>query len=284
MARTRSLPPLILSLPLMLAPVATQAAAGFPDMGRPDINPQADESLPPETTFEKRAFDLGTWGAIEVGQTESPQRRMVATSPVRDPWFTDSLYEDDGAFGGPDARATYYSPRLSGFRVGLGYTPVRTEAGVPDPVARHLMEGVVRHEGKLGKAKYRLTAGAGKARVTDKGRGTPKQSWVVGGQVAMSGLTLGAGYREQTPDLGPLRRTFNAGLTLERGNTARGWSLTGRLAHTQLGDEAPQEAWSTGVRYRMSPQVSVTADLGTMTYDGDPATSTMLRVGTRVLF
>ncbi len=283
MARTRSLPPqilsLLLSLLLTLAPTATQAASELPN-----VDPRSDETVPVDASFEKRAFNLGPWGAIEIGQTDSAQRRLVVTSPVRDPWFTDSLFVDDGAFGSPDARATYYSPRLSGFRVGLGYTPFRTEPGVPDPVARHLMEGVIRNEGTIGVARYRLTAGAGKAQVTDKDRGTPRQSWVVGGQLALRGLTFGAGYREQTPDIGPPRRTFNAGLSLERGTTLQGWSLTGRLAHTQLGDELPQEAWSTGLRYRMSPQVSVSADLGTMTYDGGPATSTMLRLGTRVLF
>ncbi|MBP2290632.1 porin [Azospirillum rugosum] len=279
MARTRSLPPLILSLLLTLSPFATQAASELPN-----VDPRADETVPVDASFEKRAFNLGPWGAIEIGQTESAQRRLVVTSPVRDPWFTDSLFVDDGAFGSPDARATYYSPRLSGFRVGLGYTPIRTEPGVSDPVARHLMEGVIRNEGKVGAARYRLTVGAGKAQITDKERGTPRQSWVIGGQLALRGLTLGAGYREQMPDIGPPRRTFNAGLMLERGTTLQGWSLTGRLAHTQLGDELPQEAWSTGLRYRMSPQVSVSADLGTMTYDGGPATSTMLRLGTRVLF
>ena len=280
MARTRSLPPLILSALLLMAPFEVRAATVPPDTGR-----HADgDTLPADASFEKRAFNLGTWGAVEIGQTDSAQRRMVVTSPVRDPWFTDTLFVDDGAFGGPDARATYYSPPLSGFRVGLGYTPVRTEPGVSDPVARHLMEGVVRNEGTVGAARYRLTFGAGKARITDKERGTPKQSWVLGGQFALRGLTLGGGYREQTPDIGPARRTFNAGLSLERGTAAHGWSLTGRLAHTQLGNEIPQEAWSTGLRYRMSPKVSLSADLGTMGYDGGPADSTMLRVGTRLLF
>ena len=97
-------------------------------------------------------------------------------------------------------------------------------------------------------------------------------------------MTLGAGYREQLPDDGAARRTFNAGLLLEQGTPVRGWSVMGRLAHTRVGDEAPQEVWSTGLRFRMSPKVSVTADLGTMTYSGDPSDSTMLRVGTRVLF
>ena len=275
MACTRSFLPL--SLLLALAPVTAQAA------GLPDVAAHGDEGTIHSATFDKKAFDLGTWGAIEVGQTESPSRRMVATTPLRDPWFTDPLFMDDGAFGGPDARATYYSPSLSGFRVGLGYTPVRTEAGTTDPIARHLIEGVVRHEGKFGRAKFRLSAGGGKARVT-KRRDSPKQSWVVGGQVALSGLTVGAGYREQILDAGPSRRTFNAGLTLDRHTPVGGWSFTGRLAQTQLGDDTPQEAWSTGVRYRMNPQISMTADLGTMTYDGGPATSTMLRVGTRVLF
>ena len=208
---------------------------------------------------------------------------MVATTPVRDQWFSDPVFMNDGAFGGPDARATYYSPRLHGFNVGLGYTPVRTELGVADPLARHVVEGVVRHDGRMGKARLRITAGAGKA-ASAKDRGTPRKSWVVGGQVALPGVTVGAGYREQIPDDGSARRTLNLGFTMDQGTPVRGWSVMGRLAHTQVGDEALQEVWSTGLRFRMTPKISLSADLGTMTYSGDPSDSTMLRVGTRVLF
>ncbi|KAA0684050.1 porin [Roseomonas genomospecies 6] len=282
MVRARRIPAIPLAaLTLVLSSAA--AAGSLPDYDRPDLDRTAAGGGAASIRFDKKAIDLGGWGALEVGQTESASRRMVATTPVRDQWFSDPVFMNDGAFGGPDARATYYSPRLHGFNIGLGYTPVRTELGAADPLARHVVEGVVRHDGRMGKARLRITAGAGRA-ATAKDRGTPRKSWVVGGQVALPGVTVGAGYREQIPDDGSARRTLNLGFTLDQGTPVRGWSVMGRLAHTQVGGEALQEVWSTGLRFRMTPKISLSADLGTMTYGGDPSDSTMLRVGTRVLF
>ncbi|MBP2314418.1 porin [Azospirillum soli] len=263
-------------LPALLA--VAQSAAAAQAASAPDATPSAGRQTDDAAAVRKKAIDLGSWGEIEVGQTDSPSRRLVVTTPVRDPWFVDDAY------GGMDARAAYYSPRVSGFRVGLGYTPVLPDPGEADSVARHRIEGVVRHDGRLGKAKLHVTAGGGKARVTSNGRRTSRKTWVVGGQVAARGLTVGAGYRGQTAPDGPDRHTLNAGVRYESSTDARSWSVTGRVAHTQAGDETAQEAWSTGLRFRVTPKFSLSADLGTMTYDGDPAASTMLRIGTRVVF
>ena len=153
MVCARRIPAIPLATLMLVLSSAGAAAGALPDPDR--------TAAGTTIRFDKKAIDLGGWGALEVGQTESASRRMVATTPVRDQWFSDPVFMNDGAFGGPDARATYYSPSLHGFNIGLGYTPVRTELGAAGPLARHVVEGVVRHEGRLGKARLRITAGAG---------------------------------------------------------------------------------------------------------------------------
>lgn len=282
MARSRCCPSPILGIVtaalIACLPPGAAHAAGEPVLDRPAEVTDALSDL-----ARKTDIDLGPWGDIEVGQTDSPSKRLVATSPVGTPWFVDG-----NPAGGANPRAAYYSPRLAGFQVGVGYTPVQAEAGDLEATASHMVEGVIRQERRFGRASLRLTASGGRARVVGTDHGTPRESWLLGGQFLLDGLTVGAGYREQVLETGVARRTWNAGLYYRGANVpdlgVRRWTLTGRLAHTRLDDAAPQDAWSTGLRYRMTSKVSLTADLGTMTQDGAPAASTLVWLGTRVVF
>ena len=224
---------------------------------------------------QKMAIELGGWGEVELGQTDGPARRLVLTSPTRAP-----VSDPQNAIA---AKAAYYSPKLSGFQVGLSYAPVRAGYGDSDSLAEHMVEGAIRHESTLGDARLRLTAGGGKAaRRADSA--ALQQSWTAGGQVALSGLTVDVSLREQTPVQGDITRGWSAGIFYQQGGPEHGWSLLGRLEHVQVGTDPGLDAWSTALRYRWSPKVSLSAELGTLGSDGNPMDGTRLLFGTRVNF
>jgi hypothetical protein len=228
------------------------------------------------TNYQKRSIALGGWGQLELGQTEGPSTRLILSTPAR-PAAPVELGNR------LNAKAAYYSPKLAGFQLGVSYAPMRVGYGADMEPARNMFEGAIRHETSLGKAKLRLTAGGGRARKR-KDRAALHRSWTAGGQVALSGLTVGAMVRERIPVEGSRIRSWSTGLFYQEDGPTGGWSLGGRLERVAVGEEPALDAWSTVLRYRWSPKVTLSADLGTMAADGTPTDDTRILFGTRVQF
>lgn len=254
-----------------LSPAPLSLLAGFYEAGQ---SASPDTPVLTASSYQKRAIALGGWGQVELGQTEGPASRLVLTAPARNA---------APASTGFNARAAYYSPRLLGFQLGISYAPLRVGYGNGDSPTEHMVEGGIRHEASLGKARLRLTAGGGRARKRAD-EAALHRSWTAGAQVALSGLTVGTTLREQTPVRGPTTRTWSAGIFYQQPGTMGGWSLAGRLDRVKVGSEPEMDAWTTALRYRWSPKLSLSADLGTMAADGSPAEDTRVLFGTRLRF
>lgn len=233
--------------------------------GRGGLSPSGMEVL--RRSFV--ALDPG-WGKVELGRTVGAPRRLLSGVTV----------PDAEGFSGRALKGSYYTPSISGFRIGFSYAPTRAELGVADTAARHLIEGALSRSDRLGASRLRLTAGGGVAKVRHGVTGTPARSVVLGWQVTHRKLKVGGVLREQRDALGSPTRMVSGGLTWEVGALRVG----GQIAHEMHSEGIIADLWTTGVRYTMVPGVTVSADLGNRRPDGSPDDGTRVMVGTAFAF
>ncbi|WP_029007178.1 porin [Azospirillum halopraeferens] len=210
----------------------------------------------------------GAWGALEVGETAGAPARLMVTGPATRFW------PRQGIGSGEAAKATYLVSPFGDLQVGVSYAPTVFGASLGD--ARHVIEGAVRHATHLRGAALDFTVGGVRGRARNPLLAAPLRSLMAGGAVTWRHLSFGGAVREQTvPEV--TRRNWSAGIAYETGS----WGVRGQMAGT-LEDGTPSSGgWDTGVRYRLTPGVAVTA---AVTRTRSEEETTVLRLGTRIAF
>jgi hypothetical protein len=211
-----------------------------------------------------------SWGELEIGQTESARNRLVGSSIL--PLST-------GA-GANSAKLTYYTPPLRGFEVGASYTPMpRGNGDMPDPrEAMHLVEAAVRKTMQLGTVSGRLTAGTSWARVRSDSRRLPRQSWIVGTQLAWKNVTLDGDLRQRDEADGASVRSLNAALAYGSDDL----TLSLRVRRTVPYEGVAGGHYLADLTYHITPRWQVMADTDIDT--SADSLAAVVKVGARLLF
>ncbi len=162
---------------------------------------------------EANVWMSGSWGKLELGNQDGAADKMAVSGTKVDMLGGNIL----GAFfmtngtagvrgtdytnvgeGADNTKITYYSPRMSGFQVGLSYAPRANAQGTQPAQAGDARdsgnyEAGVTYAGKAGGAKFQIAAVATsfkeQADQTGYGQG-------IGGQVEMNNITVAAGYAQ----------------------------------------------------------------------------------------
>lgn len=211
-----------------------------------------------------------SWGELEIGQADSARNRLVGSA---------ILPPSIGA-GSNSAKLTYYTPPLRGFEVGASYTPMpRGNGDMPDPrEAMHLVEAAVRKTMQFGGLSTRFTAGTSRARVRSDSRRLPRQTWMVGTQLAWKSMTLDGDLREQEEADGASVRSLNAALAYGRGDM----TLSLRVRRTVPEGGVPSGHYLADLTYHITPRWQVMADTDLDT--GEDSMGAVVKVGARLLF
>nr|WP_109110307.1 porin [Azospirillum sp. TSO35-2] len=211
----------------------------------------------------------GSWGELEIGQTDGARSRLVA--PGAQPLT---------AAGGRTAKLTYYTPMLRGFEIGASYTPLpRGNGEVPDPrEALHMVEAAVRQTTRVGGVSARLTAGTSRARVRDWSRRLPRESWIVGTQLAWRSVTLDGDLRRQEEADGVSVRSWNAAVAYARG----AMTLSLRLRRAAPDGAAPTDRYLADLSYQVTPRWELVADTNLET--GPESAGAVMKLGARMTF
>ncbi|PWC34049.1 hypothetical protein TSO352_27375 [Azospirillum sp. TSO35-2] len=206
---------------------------------------------------------------MEIGQTDGARSRLVA--PGAQPLT---------AAGGRTAKLTYYTPMLRGFEIGASYTPLpRGNGEVPDPrEALHMVEAAVRQTTRVGGVSARLTAGTSRARVRDWSRRLPRESWIVGTQLAWRSVTLDGDLRRQEEADGVSVRSWNAAVAYARG----AMTLSLRLRRAAPDGAAPTDRYLADLSYQVTPRWELVADTNLET--GPESAGAVMKLGARMTF
>ncbi|HYH21982.1 MAG TPA: porin [Azospirillum sp.] len=209
----------------------------------PAAAPATAEGLP-----QRKIQMDGRWGALEIGQTDGARRRLVVTGPP------------GAAIGDLGAKLAYYAPQVLGVEVGASYTPVpRGSAATPDPrKARHMVEAAAKKKLRMGKVRAKVTAGTSRTHVRADSRRVPKQSWIVGAQVAWNAVRVEGGVREQYGADGTGFRSWSSNVTYLAGS----WQLDVRMQRVRDGDEPAVSTLSADASIDLTPRWRLSADIG----------------------
>ena len=162
---------------------------------------------------EANVWMSGSWGKLEIGNQDGAADKMAVGGTEVDMLggnILGAFFQVNGTFGlrgtdytnvgeGADnTKITYYSPRMSGFQVGLSYVPRYAAQGTQPAQSGETRdngsyEAGVSYTGKAGGAKFEIAAVASsfqeQANITGYGQG-------IGGMVEMNNITVAAGYAQ----------------------------------------------------------------------------------------
>jgi outer membrane protein OmpU len=176
----------------------------------------ASTSQGDEATFQEAfAYLEGGFGRVEIGGTDGAAFKMHYSSP----WFvpgngvdSPNIYNAGTTVSSPSTYAlatedapkvSYFTPRLSGFQLGVSYTP---DAGVHDPYANgwgvsptnssleEVFEVAANYAGEIGSVElgvdvFYVTGDAGATPALDP------EEMGVGASLGFAGFTLGGAYK-----------------------------------------------------------------------------------------
>ncbi len=212
----------------------------------------------------------GNWGEVEIGQIDGVRQRLVVTGPS----------ESAAPLGDNAAKFAYYAPQFRGFELGMSYAPMpRGAEETPDPrEALHMLEAAASKKMRVGKAQAKLTAGTSRARVRAQSHRVPKQSWIVGAQVAWDAVRMEGDVRERFDADGAAFRSWNTGITYRTGS----WNFKMQMQRTQEDNAPVVKAFTADAFYDVTPRLRITADIDRAASDGN--VSTVVLVGAKVVF
>lgn len=256
--------------------------------------PYGDSSLNSRKTF---IYLDGSWGKVELGSTTGVDGTMKVDAstfaratggvdgdfyrhiaiPAAVIWSPDlPVNFATGAAGENSNKIAYYSPRWSGFQIGLSYTPDTGDAGTTAGFtgelnagnAEHVVAGAINYHGQWDKIGFAasLTGEFGDAELP----GTQDlAAWALGASISYAGWTFGGSYGDWDDSLQVVNGTdahfWDLGLAYDFG--AFGASL-GYLS-SENGNNDFQNI-SLGVDYQLAPGLVPYAEVNI--FEIDPAT------------
>ena len=238
----------------------------------------------------------GSFGRVVVGAKDPAPDAMFYGSPAAIPGI--GLASPDAVFttlgngaatpavitniSGDSEKVTYFTPRMSGFQLGLSYTPENCEettAGTNctgtyggmqgDSTAGQLSEIVefgANYLRQIGSVDVALYAGYAAADLEAPLAGADDQEqWGVGVQLAFGDFTLGADYREDdqgTSGSNTDRTDYSIGVNYAMGQ----WTLGAAFAHGEagagagLGDDET-DGYQVGAAFDLGPGIVLTGGI-----------------------
>ncbi|WP_025900007.1 porin [Sneathiella glossodoripedis] len=270
------------------------------------VNIQLEARQDNDQVDETYMYVEGAFGRINVGSENSAAYLMHYASPSPVPaWSLNDPNAEAGGFETPATSATevsdadkitYFTPRFSGFQLGVSYTPDGDEeTGTASPYAIIADEGAedeaysigANYSGKIGSVA--LNASLGYDLIT---RSTSDDTdEITGGfNVGFGGFVVGAGYKFTDNDDGTddrERHDYNVGVTYGQGP----WKVGVQYAGIDLDDAADGhlDAVVVGGQYVLGP--GITAFGGVQFFEGEDdlegdggENATVFFVGTALTF
>ena len=143
---------------------------------------------------------------------------------------------------------------------------------------RKLVEAAMRQTMQFGTVNTQLTAGTSRARVRSDSRRLPRQTWMVGTQLAWKSVTLNGDLRQQEEADGVSIRSLNAALAYGSGDM----TLSLRVRRTVPYEGVAGGHYLADLTYHITPRWQVMADTDIDT--GADSLAAVVKVGARLLF
>lgn len=255
------------------------------------VDIQLEGETNPDQIDESYIWFEGLFGRLEVGSKDPATDTLLFGPPVPLPGHGvnspnlfhvaagTNLVGTSATFvnqGFDSDKVTYFTPRWSGFQLGLSYTPDSTEelgGGFrPDNTAGQFSEVVEAGGNWIGSVGMvdlgaHVAVGHGDREVGGPGLDDRRQ-WGAGAQLGWQGLVLGASFRRD--DLGVAgsdRLDWNVGAAYSTGP----WTLAAAFAHGEVdrpaGGEDELDHLELGVRYLIGPGITLAAGAQYVDFD-----------------
>ena len=286
-----------------------------------DVSGDTDgEGLNASRTF---IYTGGTWGRIEWGSNVGPEQALkvdasnfaAATGGIDGDWYRFALADGNNSTTGAIVRPrlavahggfsnngftaedtinatkiTYYTPRWSGFQLGVSYTPDTASKGQGgaamlsdlDGSFENVWSGGIHWQGNWDQVGLAIAA-TGETGDGELVGQDDLNAWQIGGNLTYAGFVFGASYGDYS-DLGNIDGDYwTAGIGYDFG--AFGSSLTYLDSET---DFAEFENLVLGVDYKMAPGFTPYAEVSWFEADDNGARldndGTVVLVGTQLAF
>ena len=243
---------------------------------------------------ESYIYIQGGFGKLEVGSNDPVTDSMYVGTPQPIPGIgvatPDQLFSALGngvqtpasitSISGDSEKLTYFMPRLSGFQLGISYTPENCEearglctgtyAGMQSTIdvgqQSEVVEVAANYFGKFSGVDVGLYAGIGSANLErTAGGGDDQEQWSLGLELAYGGFTFGADYRDDNQGtVGPNtdRTDYSLGLAYATGP----WTYGAAYAHGEaeagagLGTDET-DGYQVGLSYTLGPGIVLTGGI-----------------------
>ncbi|MBT6428101.1 MAG: porin [Rhodospirillaceae bacterium] len=181
------------------------------------------------------------------------------------------------SISGDSEKITYFTPRMSGFQLGISYTPENCEEARAPCTGTYagfqatnsagqqseIIEVGANYIRKIGDVDIGLYAGIGKGDLELTAAGAEDQDqWGLGVELGVAGFTIGADYREDdqgTSAANTDRTDYSLGVSYAMGN----WTFGAAYAHGEveagagLGEDET-DGYQVGMVYDLSPGIVLT--------------------------
>jgi predicted porin len=258
-----------------------------------------DVQLEAETCFdqidESYIYIQGSFGKLEIGSNDPVTDSMYVGTPQPIPGIgvatPDQLFSALGngvrtpasvtSISGDSEKLTYFMPRLSGFQLGISYTPENCEeaiglctgtyAGMQSTIdvsqQSEVVEVAANYFGKFSGVEVGLYAGIANANLerAAAANGDDQEQWGLGLELSYRGFYFGADYREDNQrTTGPNtdRTDYSFGLTYATGQWTYGAAYAYGEAEAGAGlgvDET--DGYQVGLSYTLGPGIVLTGGI-----------------------
>ena len=293
------------------------------------VNVQLEAETCGDQVDESYIYFKGAFGETLIGSENCAFNKMVRSAPFSLGGWT-SVYSSNmrhystgsntaasnlGVAGnwadpsGDNEKITYFSPKMGGFRLGVSYGWDSCEGQgtgcggtysgpEPDNTAgdqSNMMEIGAEYGGKAGDASFNLSAAYLKGDLEVAAAGSEDQKvWGIGGDVSMSGFTIGAGYQNNNQGTSAANTdhvTWAIGAQYKTGPWGIGAAYSSIKVEAGAGaGEDEKKHWQLGGTYDFGPGISFSAGIENVKLEdnlnaaGAENSATNIIVGTSLFF
>ena len=279
------------------------------------VNVQLEGETCTDQIDESYIYIEGNFGRVSIGADDPASDLMAYSAPqpisgvgILSPDVT--FITIGNAVGTPDAatsisgdseKITYFTPRLSGFQLGLSYTPDSCEEGAcggtyagfqSDATAAQQSEIIeigANYSRKIGGVNIAWSGGYGRGDLEVAAAGSEDQTqWSLGMELGFGPLTFGAAYRNDdqgTSGSNTDRTDYGMGVTYAMGD----WTFGAAFAHGEaeagagLGQDET-DGYQIGATYNMGPGIALTGGVTHWEVDDNLNAVAIENTGTALVF
>lgn len=263
--------------------------------------PQPGGSRPGMQFEYNYVYAQSDWGKVELGDNDGAQSVLYVSAPFVG--LGQAMPANGNITGSPSAgyafgpanwlaqsnRISYYSPKMSGFEVGVGFSPEYGSRGndmsrlTTGLSLKDTIEGGVRWTGQFDATKLVLGAGFGSGQARNAARDL--ETWNVGAQAVFGGVTVGGAYWLDGKSLTPGDRSgWNAGATWVKGKLGFGASYGAATTELAAGGSNDDTLWGVGVDYKLTRYISLSGDVLFLESDTAANDANIFAIRTRFVY